>query len=269
MITGYVLNYKNRWGLKLIDTHTHVYLGQFDADRRAVIERAVAAGVRQQLMPNIDSKTVSLMLAVAAEFPDVCLPMMALHPTSVKENYQEELDVIGRWLEKEDFLAVGETGMDLYWDKTFETQQKEALSQHIYWAVQYRLPLVLHSRNSMKVLFDVLEAHKHLSFTGVFHCFPGDVQQAKKAIGMGFMLGVGGVVTYKKSMMAEVVKAVGLEHIILETDAPYLAPAPHRGKRNESAYLVHVAKHIAQIKNITTEEVAAVTTRNALRMFRC
>ncbi len=255
-------------GLKLIDTHTHIYLGQFDADRKAVIERAVAAGVKLQLMPNIDSTTVSSMLGVAAEFPGICLPMMALHPTSVKENYKEELDIIGNWLEKEDFVAVGETGIDLYWDKTFEAQQKEALSQHIHWAVQFGLPLVLHSRNSMKELFDVLEAHKHLSFTGVFHCFPGDVQQAKMAIDMGFMLGIGGVVTYKKSSMAEVVRAVGLEQIILETDAPYLAPVPHRGKRNESAFLVHIAEAVAGIKGASRAEVVAATTANAFRLFR-
>lgn len=234
-----------------------------------MVERAVAAGVKQQLMPNIDSKTIPSMLAVAAQFPGVCLPMMALHPTSVKENYREELEIAGKWLEKEDFVAVGETGIDLYWDKTFEAAQKEALGQNIHWAAQYGLPLVLHSRNSMKELFDVLEAHKHLSFTGVFHCFPGNVQQAKKAIGMGFMLGIGGVVTYKNSSMAEVVNAIDLEHILLETDAPYLAPVPHRGKRNESAYLVHVAEHIARIKGTTSEEVAAITTENALRMFNC
>ncbi len=255
--------------MKLIDTHTHIYLKQFDADRKVVIERALAAGVRQQLMPNIDSKTISSMLGVAAEFPGICLPMMGLHPTSVKENHKEELDIIGNWLAKENFVAVGETGIDLYWDKTFEAQQKDALAQHIHWAEQHGLPLVLHSRNSMQELFDVLEAHSNLSFTGVFHCFPGDVQQAKKAIDMGFMLGIGGVVTYKRSMMAEVVRAVGLEHIILETDAPYLAPVPCRGKRNESAYLAHVAGYVAHIKDMTTQEVAAITTENAVRMFSC
>lgn len=254
-------------GLKLIDTHTHVYLGQFDADRRAVVERAVAAGVKLQLMPNIDSTTVPAVLAVAAQFPGICLPMMALHPTSVKKNYREELDAIEKWLEKERFVAIGETGIDLYWDTTYAAEQKDALARHIHWAVHYGLPLVLHSRNSMEELFDVLEAHKHLSFSGVFHCFPGDVQQAKKAIGMGFMLGIGGVVTYKKSSMAEVVKAVGLEHIILETDAPYLAPVPHRGKRNESAYLVHIAEHIAGITGFGVEEVAGVTTANAVGLF--
>ncbi len=253
--------------MKLIDTHTHVYLGQFDGDRRAVVERAMAAGVELQLMPNIDSSTVSDVLTVAAGFPGTCLPMMALYPTSVKKNYQEELDAIENWLEKEKFVAIGETGIDLYWDKTFAAQQKDALARHIHWAVQHGLPLVLHSRNSMKELFDVLEAHKHLSFTGVFHCFPGDVQQAKKAIGMGFMLGIGGVVTYKKSSMAEVVKAVGLEHILLETDAPYLAPVPHRGKRNESTFLVHIAEHVAVIKGIDVEEVAGVTTANAISLF--
>ncbi len=253
--------------LKLIDTHTHIYLKQFDGDRRAVVEQAVDAGVQKQLMPNIDSLTIEPMLAVAEKFPENCLPMMALHPTSVKSNFNSELNIIEKWLEQEKFAAVGETGIDLYWDKTFEAQQKESLAQHIHWAEKYNLPLVLHSRNSLTEIFDVLDAHRHVSFTGVFHCFPGDTKQAKKAIDMGFMLGIGGVVTYKKSMMNDVVKAVGLDHIILETDAPYLAPVPHRGKRNESAYLVHIAERVANIRGIPVEEVASVTTANATRLF--
>lgn len=253
--------------MKLIDTHTHIYLKQFDGDRQAVIERAVDAGVQKQLMPNIDSLSIKPMLSVAADFPGKCLPMMALHPTSVKASFRNELDIIEKWLTKEAFVAIGETGIDLYWDTSFVTQQKESLAQHIHWAAHYNLPLVLHSRNSLNEIFDVLHAHRHLSFTGVFHCFPGDKNQAKKAIDMGFMLGIGGVVTYKKSMMPDVVKAVELDHIILETDAPYLAPVPHRGKRNESAFLDHIAEHVAYLKKIQTEEVAAVTTANATRLF--
>ncbi len=253
--------------LKLIDTHTHIYLKQFDGARQAVVDRAVDAGVQKQLMPNIDSLTIKPMLTVAAEFPGNCLPMMALHPTSVKANFRNELDIVEKWLTLETFVAIGETGIDLYWDKTFVAQQKESLAQHIHWAEEYNLPLVLHSRNSLNEIFDVLNAHRQLSFTGVFHCFPGDTSQAKRAIDMGFVLGIGGVVTYKKSLMADVVKTVGLDHIVLETDAPYLAPAPHRGKRNESAFLVHIAEQISGIKRVSVEEVASATTANATRLF--
>ncbi len=253
--------------MQLIDTHTHIYLKQFDGDRQAVIERAVDAGIKKQLMPNIDSRTIEPMLAVAEEFSENCLPMMALHPTSVKANFSNELEIIQKWFTQENFIAVGETGIDLYWDKTFAAQQKESLAQHIQWAADYNLPLVLHSRNSLDEIFDVLGAHRHLSVTGVFHCFPGDADQAKKAIDMGFVLGIGGVVTYKNSMMADVVKAVGLDHIILETDAPYLAPAPYRGKRNESTYLVNIAERVANIRSVPIEEVASVTTTNATRLF--
>ena len=253
--------------MKLVDTHTHIYLKQFDGDRRDVVKRAVDAGVQKQLMPNIDSLTVEPMLAVAKEFPGTCLPMMALHPTSVKANYMNELEMAEKWFAQETFVAVGETGIDLYWDNTFKAQQKESLARHISWAAEYNLPLVLHSRNSLNEIFDVLDAHRHVSFAGVFHCFPGDADQARKAIDKGFMLGIGGVVTYKKSMMFDVVKAVGLDHIILETDAPYLAPVPHRGKRNESAFLVHIAEKVADIKDVTVEEVTSVTTANAIRLF--
>ncbi len=252
----------------LIDTHTHIYLEQFDKDRPAAIERAVQAGISYLLMPNIDSKSVAPMMAVAEDYPKMCFPMMALHPTSVKEDYQQELDVVGGWLEKERFVAVGETGIDLYWDTTFIEQQKDSLARHVDWAVQYDLPLVLHARNSLNEIFDVLAAHRHLSFTGVFHCFPGDARQAAKALDMGFLLGIGGVVTYKKSLMPEVVQFAGLDNIILETDAPYLSPVPHRGKRNESAFLTHIAARIADLIGVDLDEVAARTTANARKLFK-
>ena len=254
--------------MKLIDTHTHIYLEQFDKDRPAAIERALQAGVSHMLMPNIDSRSVAPMLAVAEDFPDACIPMMGLHPTSVKENYQEELDDIGDWLEKKCFVAIGETGMDLYWDITFIEQQKDSLARHVNWAVQYGLPLVLHARNSLDEIFDVLTAYRHLSFTGVFHCFPGDARQAAKALDLGFVLGIGGVVTYKKSLMPEVVKFAGPDNVILETDAPYLAPVPHRGKRNESAFLTHMVQKIAELTGVGVEEVAARTTANAQKLFK-
>lgn len=254
--------------MKLIDTHTHIYLEQFDKDRPAAIERALQAGVSHMLMPNIDSRSVAPMLAVANEYPGVCIPMMALHPTSVKQNYLDELDQVAGWLEKKQFVAIGETGIDLYWDTTFIGEQKDSLARHVHWAAQYDLPLVLHARNSLDEIFDVLAAHSHLSFNGVFHCFPGDARQAARVLEMGFLLGIGGVVTYKKSLMPEVVKFAGLDHIILETDAPYLSPVPHRGKRNESAYLIHMAERIAELTGAGLEEVAAKTTANARRLFK-
>ncbi len=252
---------------QLIDTHTHLYLSQFDHDREDMIKRALDAGVSRMLMPNIDSHSVGAMLQVARQFPESCLPMLALHPTSVKESYKTELSLIGQWFEKEQFVAVGETGIDLYWDTSYANEQKKALEQHIQWADKYDLPLVFHSRNSLKELFDVMEAHKQKGFRGVFHCFPGNIEDARKVLDLGFMLGIGGVVTYKKSQMAEVVSFAGLEHIILETDAPFLAPVPHRGKRNESAYVAHVAEKVAEIKGVSTEEIAAITTANAKRLF--
>ncbi len=254
--------------LKLIDTHTHIYLEQFDKDRPEVIERALQAGVTHMLMPNIDSHSAPLMHAVAGEYPGICLPMMALHPTAVKADYKEQLEAVEVWLEKERFVAIGETGIDLYWDNSFAAQQKESLARHVNWSAHYDLPLVLHARNALDEIFDVLKAHRHLSFTGVFHCFPGDAKQAAKVLDMGFMLGIGGVVTYKKSLMPEVVRFAGPDNIILETDAPYLAPIPHRGKRNESAFLIHVADKIAEINGLSREEVAVKTTANARKLFK-
>ena len=254
--------------LELIDTHTHIYLEQFDHDRAKVVDRAVKAQVSHLLMPNIDSHTVISMMAAARQYPGKCLPMMGLHPTSVKTTYRTELANIEKWLKKGEFVAVGETGIDLYWDKTHLAEQKESLERHIHWAKEYALPLVLHSRNSLDELFDVLMPEQDPSLTGVFHCFPGNVTQARKVIDIGFMLGIGGVVTYKNSLMAEVVDAVDLEHLLLETDAPFLSPVPYRGKRNESAYLTYIAGRIAEIKGVTVEEVAEITTANARRLFR-
>lgn len=252
----------------MIDTHTHIYLEQFDKDRPGAIERALQAGVKHMLMPNINSQSVSRMQAVAEDYPGICLPMMALHPTAVKADYQVQLDAVAEWLEKDRFVAIGETGIDLYWDSSFAAEQKESLAQHVHWSARYDLPLVLHARNALDEIFDVLEAHRHLSFTGVFHCFPGDALQAAKVLDMGFMLGIGGVVTYKKSLMPDVVRFAGLDHIILETDAPYLAPVPHRGKRNESAFLMHIADKIAELSGLGREDVAAQTTANARKLFK-
>ncbi len=253
--------------MKLIDTHTHLYLPQFDGDRTEVVDRAGKAGVSAMLMPNIDSRTAHQMLKISGLFSGKCLPMMGLHPTAVNKSYRGELDRLGRWFETERFVAVGETGIDLYWDTTYADEQIDALERHIDWAVRFQLPLVLHSRNSLKELLDVITNHKQCNLRGVFHCFPGNAEEAKKVPDLGFMLGIGGVVTYKNSKMADVVAAVGLENIVLETDAPYLAPVPKRGKRNESAFLRFVAGKIAEISGTTIDEVARTTTGNAVRLF--
>ncbi len=253
--------------MPLIDTHTHLYLSQFDHDRQKVVDRARDAGVGWMLLPNIDSHTAGPLMQVCRQYPSSCLPMMGLHPTSVKASYRTELELIGGWLKKERFVAVGETGIDLYWDTNFAREQRECLEQHLQWAIEYELPLVFHSRNSLKELFDVLQAYRQEGLQGVFHCFPGNADEAKTVVDMGFMLGIGGVVTYKNSQMASVVQSVGLEHLVLETDAPYLSPVPHRGKRNESAFLRHVADKVAEIRGVDPEEVAAVTTANATRLF--
>ncbi len=251
-----------------IDTHTHIYLEQFDGDRREAVVRAVAAGVGCLIMPNVDVDTIGPMMDAAAAWPDVCLPMMGLHPTSVKPGFEKDLDILEDWLQKENFAAVGESGMDLYWDKTWVEEQKVALHRQAELALRYDLPLVLHSRKSLNEIFGVLKAYEGSGLKGVFHCFPGSIQEAERAIDMGFLLGIGGVVTYKNSSMGKVVEAVGADHIILETDAPYLTPVPHRGERSESAYVPFIAQKVADLLNITIEEVAETTTKNARSLFK-
>jgi len=250
-----------------IDTHTHLYMEQFNDDRSAAVGRARQAGVVLHLMPNVDSETVDAMMGVARAFPGACLPMMGLHPTSVRPDYEKELELVEHWLERESFIAIGETGIDLYWDKTWLEEQKRSLHRHIELALCYDLPLVVHSRKSLNEIFGVMAAYRGSALKGVFHCFPGSLQEAERAVGFGFFLGIGGVVTYKNSGMASVVETFGLEHLVLETDAPYLPPIPHRGKRNESAYLAAIAEKVAVLTGKSMEEVAATTTGNAKKLF--
>jgi len=250
-----------------VDTHTHIYLEEFDTDRNEVIDQAIAAGVRYMLMPNVDSQTIAPMMQLNRQFPMNCLPMMGLHPTSVKENPQAALEEVAEWFDKESFIAVGETGIDLYWDTTYFEQQKQAFRFQIELALKHDLPLVIHSRKSLEEIFQVLLPYKGTKLKGVFHCYPGDLVQAEKIIEMGFYLGIGGVVSYKNSEMAKVVEAIGLEHIILETDAPYLPPVPHRGKRNQPSYIPLIAAKIAEIKKTGISEVAEKTTSNACQLF--
>lgn len=251
-----------------IDTHTHLYLKDFDSDLNQVVEKAISKGVKYMLLPNIDSTSTEKMLKICRNFPDNCLPMIGLHPTSVKSNFREELSIVEKNLTKENFCAIGEIGIDLYWDKTFYKEQAEAMKFQINLANEHKLPIVIHSRNSFNEVFKVLSESKSAEMKGVFHCFSGSVDQAKKVINeLGFQLGIGGVVSFKNSGLDKVVKEIDLKNLVLETDSPFLAPMPFRGKRNESAYTILIAEKIASIKNITIEEVAETTSKTAIELF--
>lgn len=251
----------------LVDTHTHLYVERFDEDRDAVIKRAVSAGVEKFYLPNIDSKSIDALLQLERAYPDRCFPMMGLHPCSVKENWEAELAIVESWLKKRSFVAVGEIGLDLYWDKSFFPQQQAAFRQQIQWAKELNVPIVIHSRDSTQEVIAVLQEEASDELRGIFHCFGGSVAEANVIIELGFHLGIGGVLTFKKSGLAETLKEVALKHLVLETDAPYLTPSPYRSKRNESAYIKLVAEKLATVKETTMEEVAAITTENATNIF--
>lgn len=253
--------------MQLIDTHAHLYAEEFNEDRPEMIQRAFDAGVTHLYLPNIDSTSIEGMLQLEAAYPGQCLPMMGLHPCYVKDNFQEELALVKSWLEKRSFPAIGEIGIDLYWDKTHIREQETAFLTQVEWAKQYDLPIIIHSRDSMDLILELLQPVRHERLRGIFHCFSGSVQQAEAAIEMGFLLGIGGVLTFKKSGVDAVLDQIELQHLVLETDSPYLAPTPFRGKRNESAYIVKVAEKLAEIYGVSTEEVAQITTTNALKLF--
>jgi TatD DNase family protein len=249
-----------------IDTHSHLYLEHFTDDRAAVIQRAVNSGVKYILLPNIDRSSYLSMMDLTHDFPEVCFPMIGVHPTSIKENFREELAFAYEQLKQSSFIAVGEIGIDLYWDKTWIQEQKEAFSIQIDWAEEMELPFIIHCRESFPEVFEVLESKKR-SFEGVFHAFSGSLTDAQKAINLGFKLGIGGAITYKNSGLDQVIKEIGLAHLVLETDAPYLTPVPFRGKRNESSFIQYTAGKIASIFGVEIEEVANVTTQNARSVF--
>jgi len=251
----------------LIDTHTHLYLNAFNDDREAMVERAVASGVKYMFLPNIDSSSVRGMQALCERFPENCFPLMGLHPTSVKDNFRDELAQVEKLLDEQIYYGVGETGIDLYWDNTYYREQVEAFNRQIDLAMEHGLPLVIHARESFTEIFRILENRDISGLRGVFHCFTGKLEEAEHAIKLGFMLGIGGVLTYKNSGLDHVVAELGIEHLILETDAPFLSPVPHRGKRNESAYIIHVADKLAEVLGATAKEVAEATTRNACTLF--
>lgn len=252
----------------LIDTHTHLYLPEFDDDRDEAIDRAQRAGVEKFLLPNIDSSTVNNMLDLSAKFNGICLPMIGLHPGSVRENYRDELHLINEWVEKHKFYAIGEVGIDLYWDTTFKSEQEEVFSVQINWAGDMNLPLVIHSRNSFTEIFRILDMELKPEQTGVFHSFTGGEEEVRKILEFDFYFGINGIASFKNSDLKEAIKLIPPDRILLETDSPYLAPVPKRGKRNESSFLPFVADAVSAIYGMRTEELAVLTTQNARRLFK-
>ena len=252
----------------MIDTHSHIYSNDFDADRAEIIQRAKDAGVSQIILPNVDSETLPQMLALEAEYPDYCLAAIGLHPTSINENYRVELALVKSELERRNWIAVGEIGIDLYWDKTFLEEQIIAFRQQVDWALEYKLPVIIHVRDSFRETMQALSPYRDSGLRGVFHSFTGSAEDAAEIIGFGgFLLGINGIVTFKNSGLAAVIEQIDLSHILLETDSPYLTPSPHRGKRNESAYTLLVANKLAEIYNCSLSEIDEQTTRNAKSIF--
>lgn len=253
----------------LIDTHSHLFLEEFSEDLPQVMERARKAGVSHIFMPNIDSMTIEPMLSVCADYPDLCYPMIGLHPTSVNETYERELAIVRERLSApNNFVAIGEIGLDLYWDKTFLNEQLFVLEKQIEWALEYNFPIVIHFREAFDYIYKVMKTYKNTPLTGIFHSFTGTPDEAAKLLEFeGFMLGINGVVTFKKSTLPDTLRTVPLERIVLETDSPYLTPVPNRGKRNESANVRDTFLKIAEIYQMNPEYVAQVTTENALKVF--
>lgn len=249
------------------DTHTHLYDEQLATDEKDMIQRAVDAGVTKMYMPNCDSSTIEGMMHIANTYPQHCFPMMGLHPCYVKENYKDELAIVKEQLSKGKFYAVGEIGLDYYWDLTFKEQQIEAFEQQIDWALQYKLPIVIHSRESLQDCIDIVKRKQNGELSGIFHCFSGNEQEALQIVELGMYLGIGGVLTFKNSKLPDAIKNISLDNMVLETDAPYLAPTPYRGKRNESSYIPLVAEKLAEIKQMSIEDIATITTRNSDKIF--
>ena len=251
----------------IIDTHSHIYLPEFDGDRAEMLTRAENEGVRLILMPAIDNQTHSIMFGVEQDFSGTCRAMMGLHPCSVKEGYREELKVVQDHFERRRFVAVGESGLDFYWDRTFIKEQYESFQIQIDLAIQYDVPIVIHSRNSIDECIKLIGNNQKGNLKGVFHCFSGNIEQAQQISELGFYLGIGGIITFKNSGLDRVMADMDMTNVILETDAPYLAPVPFRGKRNECSYLKYVVEKLSEIKNISKNEIEMVTTDNAKKLF--
>ena len=251
----------------ITDTHTHLYSEQFDEDRKEMISRAKNAGITRFFIPAIDASYTQRMLDLEQENPNDVFLMMGLHPTSVKENYKEELAHVKEWIDKRNFIAIGEIGIDLYWDKSFLPQQQEAFRTQIKWAKEKKLPIVIHCRDAFDEIFEVLESEKGEDLRGIFHCFTGTLEQAKQAISYNMKLGIGGVVTFKNGKIDKFLNQIDLKHIVLETDAPYLAPTPYRGKRNESSYITNVIDKLVDIYDLNFQEISEITTQNSRDIF--
>ena len=251
----------------ITDTHTHLYSEQFDEDRKAMIQRAKDAGVSRFFIPAIDSSYSESMFSLEKEFPNGVFLMMGLHPTSVKENYKEELTHVKEWIDKKDFYAIGEIGIDLYWDKTFLPQQQKAFRAQIQWAKEKKLPIVIHCRDAFDEIFEVLETEKSDDLRGIFHCFTGTLEQAKQAISYNMKLGIGGVATFKNGKIDKFLNEIDIKHIVLETDSPYLAPTPFRGKRNESSYITNVIDKLVDIYGLSFNKISEITTQNSKDVF--
>ena len=256
--------------MKFIDTHTHLFLKQFSGDIDSVIENAIASGVSKMFLPNISSATTNSMIELCRKYPENCFPMMGLHPCDVKkESVEKELLHVEQMLEKEKFIAVGEIGLDLYWDKTTLDIQKEAFENQIKLAKKHQLPIVIHVRESFNEAIEIVEKLNDENLSGVFHCFTGDVRDAKRITDLGnFYLGIGGVLTFKNAGVDKTIKEIDLKHVMLETDSPYLTPAPFRGKRNESKYILNIAEKLAEVKSVSLEEIAEITNKNAINLFK-
>jgi len=252
----------------MIDTHAHIYASEFDADRDDVVQRALAQGIDKILLPNIDLESIEPMLKTEASYPEVCRSMMGLHPCYVDGNVKQTLDVVHSWFDKHNFIAVGEIGIDLYWDKTFKAEQEMAFITQLNWAKEMNLPVVIHTRDSIEETLALLRQEQDGSLSGVFHCFGGSVEEARAINDLGFHLGLGGVSTFKNGGMDKVIPHLDMNYVILETDCPYLAPVPHRGKRNEPAYTTLVAQRVADLREISLAEVDNLTTTNAVELFK-
>lgn len=255
--------------MRLIDTHAHLYLPEFDADRQAIVESAIAKGVDTIMLPNIDLDSVASLKALHELFPANCLPMMGLHPTSVKDDWDRQLEGISNELAVGKYVAVGEIGIDLYWDQQYREQQINVFTEQLRLAKACQLPVAIHTREAFPLILDIVEREKTDGLKGVFHCFTGTSDDARRIIDLGFIMGIGGVLTYKKSSLPEVVAGFSLDHFVLETDAPFLPPVPFRGQRNQSAYLIYIAQKLAEVCHTDLMTVAQRTTHNACKLFNC